>query len=149
MQDAERDECLRERDIAGDRHQNRTCRNEGHAPPERLRSRVRAFGEHKARADQREEEGHDDRARDQPERVVIEVGVDDAKPRQIEGEVVRHHQHDADAAQGIDDCVPVVPVLSEGCRAGRGRAAAARTAAHRSVRPGEAIAALAVGHGDQ
>ena len=58
--------------------------------------------QHQADADQRHEARDDHRAESEPERIVLEVGADDAEVPQVEREVVHDHQADGDAAQRVD-----------------------------------------------
>ena len=61
-----------------------------------------AIGEHEAHADERHEHRDDERAEAEPERIVLEVGGDDAVESEIEREVVDEHQAQRETANRID-----------------------------------------------
>ena len=51
-----------------------------------------AVGQHQADSDEQQERGHDQRAKGEPERIVLEIGGDDAVEAQVEREVIDEHQ---------------------------------------------------------
>ena len=91
-------------------------------------------GEHQAHADKRDEQRDDDAAKAEPEGIVVEVGSDDAKPRQIERKVIDEHEADRKPAQAIDRREARWRGRVRGaCGCTRIAAPAATTAAHRQV----------------
>ena len=123
VQDAEVDEAFGEDRVAADRRRECAQRDDRDAPREACRRNVELARENQAHADQQQERRHDGRARTEPERVVLEVGANDAEEAQIEREVVGDHRDDRDAAQRVDalDATRRGPCAGRGFRCGRRR----------------------------
>ncbi len=102
MQDAEGDESLRKGHVARAADQHGAGGDQRDAAPERSRPRMRASREHQAHADQAHEQRHHDAAKPEPERVVVEIGVQDAEPGQVEHEVIDDHQAERESPQPVD-----------------------------------------------
>ena len=102
VQDAEIDERARKQDPAADARRERAGGDDADAPPEMGGRRAGAIGEHEAHADQRHERGDDQRAKAEPERIVLEIGGDDAVEAEVEREVIDEHQAERAAAQRVD-----------------------------------------------
>ena len=131
MQDAESNESLRKGYVARDADERGARRDQRDPPPEV--APARPSGEHQAHADKREKQRDDDGAKAEPERIVVEIGADDAKPCQVERKVIHEHEADRESAQAVDRREARGRGRMRGARVRAGIAAAVATAAHRQV----------------
>ncbi len=142
MQDAEIDERARKHEPAPDARRERARGDDADAPPEMRGVAPARSASTRLTPTSSMNDADDQRAKAEPERIVLEVGGDDAVEAQVEAEVVDEHQAQRAAAQRVDRrrCArapAAVARMSSAAAAGRGARALARDVG--SSRPHAAV----------